>query len=151
MKRFHMSVLALLLITAFAACSDSGTGPEENPSDGGSNGGDTRQIVADPSFASVVQEIFNRKGCASGSCHGSAGAAGLSLTSGSSYANLVNVTATQADVFRVIPGDANGSYLVIKLEGRQTIGGRMPLGGSALDNVDLSNIKNWINQGAKNN
>lgn len=151
MKRFHMSVLALLLITAFAACSDSGTGPDDNPSDGGSNGGDTRQIVADPSFASVVQEIFNRKGCASGSCHGSAGAAGLSLTSGNSYANLVNVTATQADVFRVIPGNANGSYLVIKLEGRQTIGGRMPLGGSALDNIDLSNIKNWINQGAKNN
>jgi hypothetical protein len=151
MKRFHMSVLALLLIAAFAACSDSGTGPEDNPSDGGRNGGEARQIVADPSFASVVQEIFNRRGCASGSCHGSAGSAGLSLTSGTSYANLVNITATQADIPRVIPGDANGSYLVIKLEGRQTVGARMPLGGAALDNIDLSNIKNWINQGGKNN
>ena len=51
----------------------------------------------------------------------------------------------------VIPSNANDSYLVKKLEGRQSVGARMPLGGEALDNIDLSNVKNWINQGAKNN
>ena len=45
---------------------------------------------------------------------------------------------------------AYNSYLVIKLEGRQTIGVKMPLGGS-LDAVRLQNIKNWINKGANNN
>ena len=48
------------------------------------------------------------------------------------------------------PGDAANSYIVIKLEGRQTVGAKMPLGGS-LDAISLQNIKNWINKGAKNN
>jgi|TARA_B100001167_G_scaffold127020_1_gene79375 hypothetical protein len=53
----------------------------------------------------------------------------------------------------VIPNDAQNSYLVKKLENRQGSGNgnRMPIGGSALDNVDLTNIKNWINTGAPNN
>jgi len=63
----------------------------------------------------------------------------------------VNVAATQSGVARVIPGNANDSYLIVKVEGRQTVGERMPLGGSALDNIDLTNLKNWINQGAQNN
>jgi len=65
---------------------------------------------------------------------------------------LVNVNAAgAAGEVRVIPSDAQNSYLVVKLEGRQSSGTRMPQGGSALDNVDLTNIRNWINQGAANN
>ena len=150
MSRTLLTFLSLMLVMALTACGDSGTGPEENPDPGGNNGG-ARAIVADPSFTNVIQEIFNRKGCAAGSCHGSFEAESLNLTAGSAYANLVNVTATQASVARVIPGNANDSYLVVKLEGRQSFGQQMPLGGSALDNIDLTNIKNWINQGAKNN
>ena len=52
---------------------------------------------------------------------------------------------------RVIVSDAVNSYLVKKLEGTAGVGSRMPLGGSPLDNIDLTNVKNWINQGAKNN
>ena len=150
MSRITLCSLSLIFAMTLAACGDGGTGPEENPDNGGSNGED-RVIVGDPSFAGVVQEIFNRRGCAASSCHGSFEAAGLNLTAGNAYANLVNVTATQAAVARVIPGNANESYLVVKLEGRQTVGQQMPLGGSALDNIDLTNIKNWINQGANNN
>ncbi|MGW8266623.1 MAG: hypothetical protein ACWGSQ_09665 [Longimicrobiales bacterium] len=151
MRLFRSSLPATVLISFLGACGDSGTGPGENPDNGGSNGGEDRVILADPSFATVIQEIFNRRGCASSSCHGSAQQAGLTLTSGSSYASLVNVVATQSTALRVIPGNANGSYLVIKVEGRQTAGARMPLGGAALDNIDLTNLKNWIDQGAKNN
>jgi hypothetical protein len=147
MNRSLTLSLAVAAALTLSACGDSGTGPDDN----GGNNGDTREIVADPSYANVIQEIFNRRGCASGSCHGSAQAAGLSLTSSTSYANLVNVTATQSASSRVIPGDANGSYLIVKVEGRQTVGNRMPPSGSALDNIDLTNLKNWINQGAKNN
>jgi hypothetical protein len=39
---------------------------------------------------------------------------------------------------------------VIKLEGRQTVGGRMPQTGSPLDSIDLTNVRNWISQGALN-
>jgi hypothetical protein len=150
MSRIVFRTLPVVAALALAGCGDGGTGPGDNSNNGG-NGGSPRVIVADPSFATVIQEIFNRRGCASGSCHGSAQAAGLNLSSGSSYANLVNVAATQSAAARVIPGDADGSYLIVKVEGRQTVGQRMPLGGSALDNIDLTNLKNWISQGAKNN
>jgi hypothetical protein len=142
MARPRYRILTAAVCLALAACGDNGTGPEDD---------ETRMIVDDPSFASVVQDIFDRRGCASGSCHGSAQAAGLDLRSGSSYGNLVNVTATQSAASRVIPGNAQDSYLIIKVEGRQTVGSRMPIGGAALDNIDLTNLKNWINQGAKNN
>ena len=151
MRFLRTPSLPVLLIFALGACgSDSGTGPDYGDGNGSGNG-DTRTILPDPSFTSVIQEIFNRKGCTASSCHGSSQQAGLNLASGSSYANLVNVQATQSTAARVIPGDANGSYLVVKVEGRQTVGARMPLSGSPLDNIDLTNLKNWITQGAKNN
>lgn len=143
--------LAVAATLALAACGGGGTGPDDGGNTGGGTG-NTRQILADPPFATVIQEIFNRRGCAAGSCHGSGSqSAGLNLASGSSYANLVNVASTQVETLRVIPGNADGSYLIIKVEGRQTLGDRMPQGGAALDNIDLTNLKNWINQGAKNN
>jgi hypothetical protein len=46
--------------------------------------------------------------------------------------------------------DPRKKEIVIKLEGRQTVGAKMPLGGS-LDAISLQNIKNWINKGANNN
>jgi hypothetical protein len=150
MSRLLTRSLAVAAALSLAACGDSGTGPDDDPGNGGGNG-DTRTIVADPSFATVIQEIFNRRGCSASSCHGSSQQAGMDLRSGSAYANLVNVMATEASVARVIPGNANASYIVVKVEGRQTVGQRMPLGGAALDNIDLTNLKNWINQGAKNN
>jgi hypothetical protein len=63
----------------------------------------------------------------------------------------VNVGSNQVSALRVIPGNANDSYLIVKVEGRQSVGQRMPIGGSPLDNIDLTNLKNWISQGAKNN
>jgi hypothetical protein len=108
-------------------------------------------VKDDPSFASDIQSIFNTS-CISSGCHNAAGSAGLVLLSGQSYGNLVNVDSTQDNTKkRVLPNDANNSYLVIKIEGRQTIGGRMPLGGGALNSNAIQNIKNWINKGAKNN
>ena len=149
MKLLHNTPLPILLVFALAACGgDSGMGPDLGD---GNGTGDTRMIQADPSYASVIQNIFDRKGCTASSCHGSSQQAGLNLRSGSSYADLVGVEATQSTSDRVIPGDADGSYLVVKVEGRQTVGARMPLGGSNLDNIDLTNLKNWITQGAKNN
>ena len=86
------------------------------------------------------------------SCHGAARSAGMDLRKGAARSNLVGVTSTgDPTQTRVIPGDAQNSYIVMKLEGRQTAGSRMPLGGAPLDNIDLTNIKNWINKGAKAN
>ncbi len=143
--------LPLVAALGLSAC---GGGNPTGPNDGNGNGNgnnDTRVIKAAPSFANDIQEIFNRRGCTASSCHGSAMSVGLDLRAGSSYAKLVNVEATQEPIIRVIPGNADQSYQVIKLEGRQSVGARMPFGGAALDNIDLTNIKNWINQNAVNN
>ena len=136
-------VLALLCGVAAACGSDSPSEPDV---------GDTRVVKADPSFAADIQEIFNRRGCTAAGCHNVDGAAGLDLSPGAAYGELVGVTATTGSVVvRVIPGDADGSYLVIRLEGRQTVGNQMPLGGLPLDNIDLTNVRNWIARGAQQN
>jgi len=151
MKNFiYASSLLLLGSMLSLGCGDSSS-PTSSSGTTAPPTTSTRTVKADPSFANDIQEIFNRTGCANGSCHGSAMAAGLNLQSGASYASLVNVTASREPVLRVIPSNADGSYLVVKLEGRQSVGSRMPLGGQPLDQTDLTNIKNWINRGAQNN
>ena len=76
----------------------------------------------------------------------------LGSNAGANYGVLVGVPSTSEPSFnRVTPNDATNSYIVIKLEGRQGVGARMPLGRSPLDNIDLTNIRNWINGGAPNN
>ena len=77
--------------------------------------------------------------------------AGLDLRAGASYRELVSVRAESEPFLRVVPGDPDGSYLVRKLEGRQSVGDRMPQTGAPLDSIDLANIRNWISQGAPDN
>lgn len=105
----------------------------------------------DPSFSQDIQPVFSAS-CALSGCHDDTASADLNLLQGKSYNNLVNIKSTQEpDKIRVIPNDAANSYLVIKIEGRQSAGERMPKGGSPLSSAKIQNIKNWINKGAKNN
>ena len=139
-RGFLLGSFAVLAVVFLFGCgSDSPASSEPPPT-----------VKEDPSFAADIQSVFTNS-CISSGCHNAGAAAGLVLLQGQSYANLVNVAATQeAGKTRVIPNDAANSYLVIKLEGRQTSGSRMPLGGSLNSNT-IQNIKNWIDKGAKNN
>jgi hypothetical protein len=126
-----------------------GGGPGDlDPADFSDN---IREIKEDPSFSKDIVEIFQREGCANGACHGVGASAGLNLERDSAYANLVGVPATLEGYERVTGGKAEESYLIIKLEGRQDVGQRMPPSGFPLDGIDMGNLKNWINRGAKNN
>jgi hypothetical protein len=136
--------LILILVATGGLVSCSSQSPTSSSST------DTRSIQASPSFSATIQEIFDRRSCTSSSCHGTAQMAGLDLRAGVSYGSLVDVRATSEPFPRVSPGDPDGSYLVIKLEGRQSVGSRMPQTGSPLDSIDLANIRNWISQGAPN-
>jgi hypothetical protein len=52
----------------------------------------------------------------------------------------------------VEPGNPDDSYLIRKLEGGPNIsGGQMPLGGPALDQATINQIRDWITAGAQNN
>ncbi len=154
----RLPLLSLTLGVLVSTCGGSG-GPTSatdpgNDDDPGNPGGGTRVIKANPSFAADIVEIFVRRSCTLSSCHGS-GDGELTLTASAStnYGNLVAVQSPSSGVVRVIPYDAANSYLVKKLEGTQGSGNgeRMPLMLSPLDNIDITNIKNWINAGAPNN
>lgn len=105
------------------------------------------------SFATAVQPIFTAS-CALAGCHSAGSAeAGLVLASGAALQNLVNVPSTQLpSLRRVLPGDADASYLVRKIRGDGGIsGGRMPLNRPPLAAEQIATIVAWINQGAANN
>jgi hypothetical protein len=107
--------------------------------------------IENPSLSQDIQSIFNSS-CAVSGCHNSAAEAGLNLSQGVAYSNLVNVDSTQVpNKKRVLPNDAQNSYLVEKIEGRQSVGSRMPLNRSTLNSTQIQNIRNWINQGAQDN
>lgn len=137
----------LFVALSISSCSSGGNGGNGTP--------DTPDIViADPSFSTDIQPIFTSN-CALSGCHNNTAQEGLILLQGQAYANIVNVDSnqdTQQPVRkRVLPGDSANSYLVIKIEGNQTVGTRMPQGRSPLSSVQIQNIKNWIDRGAKNN
>jgi hypothetical protein len=103
------------------------------------------------SFSNQIQPIFENHSYGCTSCHG--GNAGLFLTRGQSYANLVNVQAQAGSCVgrkRVQPGDASSSVLLLRVSGF-SCGDRMPQGGNPISPTDVNLIRDWINQGAQNN
>ncbi len=119
----------------------------------------------DVSFSADVQPIFTAS-CAVTGCHvGPNPASSMNLSEGQAYTNLVDVFSVQAiaspppgratTLFRVEPGNADSSYLIIKLEGDQGavggIGGTMPLSASPLGQMTIDLIRAWIDAGAEDN
>lgn len=111
---------------------------------GGSGGGPILQ----PTFASIQTEVFDAL-CIN--CHiGATAPLGLRLDSMSSFALLVGVASSQEPgLLLVDPGSPDDSYLIRKLEGTQSTGGQMPLGGTPLPQADIDMIRQWILDGAQ--
>jgi len=102
-------------------------------------------------YEQTIQAFWNSYGCIG--CHaGNTGPKGLGLGIGFSYANIVNVAATELpSMMRIKPFDSVHSYLYHKVVGDQgSIGGsgaRMPLGCSGnacMSATDLNTLKDWI-------
>jgi CHRD domain len=112
--------------------------------------------AAEISFAKEIQPIFAAN-CALAGCHaGNSPQQGMNLAAGQAFANIVGVKSKEApDLNRVQPGDPQKSYLWHKINGTQgTVGGsgaRMPLAKAPLPDDQLAKIRQWIEQGAKNN
>ena len=111
--------------------------------------------VANPSFATDIQPIFNRR-CAIGGCHTVLSRkAELVLQQGYAYDSIVNVPAFLDPGFlRVEPGNATDSWLVRMIgpddNARQGFA-RMPLGSHPLTPNQIATIVNWIENGAPEN
>lgn len=98
-------------------------------------------------FTRVGDEVLVAS-CGFSSCHGS-GTGDLTLDGNGSYDALVDVESAAAPgEILVIPGDADNSYLVKKLEAADGIvGTEMPPGG-ILDEERLTLVRDWIDAGA---
>lgn len=127
----------LLLLSLFLAggCKD-----ENNPLDGDS----PSNIVfpsSNVSYGQHVQPLFNQT-CVLSGCHGDgAQQSSLSLTS---YDKLMF-----GGTLVVVRGQPEQSMLVMRIEGG--VGARMPSDQRPLNQNQITGIRAWIGEGAKNN
>ena len=120
------------------------------PSGDGTEGGDFEAefTVTSPTMDQIQATVFTP---ACSGCHNAGSpAGGLDLSNAdTSHLQLVGImSSAQAGAIRVIPFDADNSYLIQKLDGAAGIaGGRMPL-GAALPQPTIDMIRQWITNGA---
>ena len=134
-------LVCLILVAALAGCGGDGVIVQEPPP----------PAPTAPTLSFLQDEIFTPR-CAFAGCHGPFPNLGLILLEGHSYASLVNVESAElAPLPRVRPGDPDGSYLVLKLEGDpRIVAERMPYGGPYLSAAQIQAVRDWIAAGAKN-
>ena len=149
MKTIVRSLLVLVIV-GLAACGDDSPTAPTTPSTTPTTPTTPAAGNLTATLSSIQSEVFNP------SCvvhHGASVAeAGLDLSEGRSFENLVNVMSTQVGLELVEPNDAENSYLIHKLEGRAGIVGvRMPPNGPFLTDEALDIIKQWIDEGAQDN
>ena len=95
-------------------------------------------VTAAPTLTQLQTTIFTPL-CTS--CHSTNGDAGMNLSAGNAYANLVNVPATTRSGLRVVPNSPGTSALVAQLAG----------GHRSVSAANQSLISAWIAAGALNN
>ncbi|HCI70337.1 MAG TPA: hypothetical protein DHV30_06965 [Balneola sp.] len=97
-------------------------------------------VFAQVDYGTEIQPILANN-C--NSCH-SGGGNGFDS---SPYNDLIASTSSTYNRNHIIPGDANNSPLVDKIEANPQVGSRMPQGGQ-LTTDQINKIKQWINEGA---
>ncbi len=133
-----LSLFALLVVLSLVAgaCRDMGVNPDAPVPP------PPPIVTADSvSFRNNVLPILTRYGCTS--CHG--GTAGLTV------GTVAGLEAGGLHGPAIVPGNADASNIVKKISPNPPFGVRMPQGGPYLDAATIQIIKDWINQGAKDN
>ena len=105
------------------------------------------------SFQTDIVPILANNGCSSQFCHGNTAdpPSGFSVLTATDLLGPGN-EAEQLGICNVVRGDADGSYVVMKLvEAPGIIGERMPFGGGPIAAGDLQTIRQWITEGAPDN
>jgi len=115
-----------------------------------SGDGDDTDVLA-PTFTEVRDDILIPS-CGFSTCHGG-GEGGLTLSAddpGAAYSALVDVPSfVLPEETLVIPGDAENSYLVKKVEGAVGIDGDPMPAPFGIDETMAADIRAWIDAGAK--
>jgi hypothetical protein len=139
-----MTMARMLLPVLLAGC---GAGSGEGLDASGRPLSESGDIELAPTFESIQANVFDPS-CII--CHsGAAAPLGLRLDEQNSYTALVGVPSQQdGALLRVSPGAPDLSYLVRKLEGTASVGGRMPLGGVPIPQATIDFVRQWIVDGA---
>ena len=135
-------LLLPLLLSLMAACGEME--PEEVTVDVDTG----TQLNLEPAFSSIYNGFA--QSCAFSSCHGEPNPMqGLSFDEDqeSVHAHLLGPSNQQPEYNLVEPGNSDGSWLVMKLEGTATVGDRMPQ-GNPLSQADIDAVRDWISAGA---
>jgi len=143
-------ILALALVLgACGAGTGEGLDPNSRPIGTSGAGGTFAPPALAPTLDSIQTNVFSVN-CAVPGCHGGGTVQfGLRLDPGFSYGNLVNVASPRdSNLVRVIPGNPDASFIIQKLEGKQTLGDRMPQFGPYLPQSTIDVIRQWIANGA---
>lgn len=130
------------LVSACSPGSGEGLDSNGNPITPG-----TQPIPLSADFVSIQANIFTPN-CALSGCHTATSAAGgLRLDEANSFVDIFEQASTEAPAsILIIPGDADNSYLVQKIEG--TAGTRMPKDLPALSTEKIQAIRDWVTNGA---
>jgi len=127
---FDKSYIFLLIIFSLFGCSDS-------------------EPLGEISYNDQIQESIFIFSCRTAACHDASSAGGLDLTS---YATLI-IGGNSGSLIR--PGAAEESPLIWSIEGRDQFGSLVsimpPTGLPTLTRSEINIIKDWIDQGAKDN
>jgi hypothetical protein len=138
-----MRAACTLLLLTLAACAGDET--KDTDTDGGG-----------ATFTAVYDTVLNptdtqKPSCELAGCHAAPSSNGMELDGrDNAYASLVDVDSEFATgEVLVIPGDADNSYLVKKLEGASGItGDPMPPPFGGIDPADVQLVRDWIDAGA---
>jgi cytochrome c551/c552 len=138
-RRAGTASAALLILALFlAGCKDGGSNPvapvPSPPSQPPPTNGDI-------SFSLRVLPMFQRYGCTG--CHGG--------TNGLTVGTVGQLLAGGARGPAIVAGNSASSLLILKLSPTPPAGDRMPQGGPYLSTDSIKVIRDWIDQGAKNN
>ena len=141
MKKINLLFLLLAFsLILIPGCSEENT-TEPTPTDS-----------APAAKLSDIQAKVFTQSCALSGCHGSTNTqAGLLLTEGNAFAELVNVQGENFPAFkRVVPDSSSNSLLIKILKGE--VSPRMPpLNRDPLSAAVIDSIAKWIDNGALNN
>ncbi|RMD94596.1 MAG: hypothetical protein D6814_14315 [Calditrichaeota bacterium] len=136
--KMALPIFFAAVLLSFLACQrEQSLAPGEN-------------VSLQPTFTSIQKNILTPS-CVNRGCHPPVGP--MSLQEGVAYNNLVNQPSAYG-IPRVDPGNAENSALYLKVLGDVRVGGvqaRMPLGAGSLTTDEINAIRDWINDGAKNN
>lgn len=140
-----------IFLTSVMACEHK-IDESKNPYDVSEESDTSSVKLKDATIEGLHQNVFSVK-CANPTCHDGSFEPDF-RTVQSTYSSLVYHPVTKNDdqgsfTYRVVPGNADSSWIVRRVSTDDEVLGRMPLYAESLKASEIEALRLWINNGAK--